>query len=374
MLKQQLSVAKDPETAYFSLVDADRVMEDRAQIEVLEYLQRLHEQLLEESAPKSPLTLLTGKRKNALAGIYIWGSVGRGKSMLMDLFFQTAPVKKKRRIHFHSFMQEIHARLHQIRQTRGRKGGDPVQLLLKDLTQEVELLCFDELQATDVADASLLHRLFEGLFEANVTIVSTSNHPPETLYTGGVQRERFNKLINLLKAKMQVVSLTSPTDYRTQQLKALTKVFCYPLGKDADRFVDQVVANMAPHLHPAPYTFHIQGRDLVVQSYSESIGRADFTELCGRAHGVADYLVLAEQYDVFILTNIPCLTPEQRNEAKRFVLLVDTFYEHKVKLICTADCPPDKLYPEGDGSFEFRRTVSRLMEMQSAAYLGEKHV
>lgn len=362
---------KDPETAYFSLVDADHVQEDEAQLIVLEHLQLLHEQLLEASAPKSPLTLLTGRRKNEISGLYIWGSVGRGKSMLMDLFFQTAPVEKKRRVHFHRFMQEVHEKLHEIRQESRHKGkgGDPVAILVRQLTDAVELLCFDELQATDVTDASLIFRIFEGLFESGVVVVSTSNHPPETLYTGGVQRERFDKLTALLREKMQEVPLTSSIDYRTRQLKSLTRLFYHPLGKDADWFIHDVLSNIAPHLRPVSQMFTVHGHEINITVYGDSIGRADFAMLCGQAYGAADYLAIADEYDIFILTNVPRLTPENRNEAKRFVTLIDTLYEHKVKLIMTSDAPPEQLYPEGHGSFEFQRTVSRLMEMQGRKYL-----
>lgn len=355
-----LQPATDPQKAYAALVGSRKIAPDEAQASVVARLQVLHEAL----TPRKGRKLLA--KKPDIQGLYIWGNVGRGKSMLMDLFFTNAPVPAKRRVHFHTFMQEVHARIHEIRKN---PTGDPVAILVGQLAGEVKLLCFDELQATDVADATLLFRLFEGLFEADIIIVSTSNHPPISLYTGGVQRERFQKFITLIEEHMEVLPLSSPTDYRKQQVKSLKRTFFSPLNADAPRFIQETIASLAPGTTPHSVSIPVQGRALNLTSYTSEIAQTTFAALCEAPLGPADYLALAARVETLILTGIPLLTPEKRNEARRFVTLIDALYEHKVKLIATAAAPPEQLYPEGDGSFEFQRTVSRLHEMQSDKYL-----
>jgi len=289
--------------------------------------------------------------------------------MLMDLFFAAAS-GTKRRVHFHAFMQEVHKRIHGIR-TRPGYEGDPVAELAMQVADENKLLCFDELQATDPADASLLHRFFSGLFEHGVTVVSTSNHPPASLYTGVVQRERFAKFITLLQENMDVLALSSAADYRRRQIKSMEKLYVWPLGPEADAFIEGVVSRLDGGKGAQKGHIDVQGRTIRFTQYSDTIGRFSFKELCSTNLGPADYLALADKLDTVILTDIPMLTPEQKNEAKRFVTLIDALYEHKVKLICTAAAAPDALYSDGDGSFEFQRTASRLVEMQSEKYLHE---
>lgn len=293
-------------------------------------------------------------------GVYLWGEVGRGKSMLMDLFYSNAPVEARRRVHFHAFMQETHAAIHRI---RAAKSGDPVALRVKEVAEETRLLCFDELQATDVADATLLTRLFEGLFDAGVVIVSTSNRPPAEIYQGGVQRERFARLSALLAERMEVVALSGPTDYRTQKSAAPHTRWFSPLGPEATLFLHRTLDEIAPHTAPESLILTVQGRELRLNSYPGGVVAASFAQLCERALGPADYLALAEHARLLVLSGIPLLSPEKRNEAKRFVTLIDALYEAKTRLIATASAPPEALYPEGDGSFEFKRTVSRLAEM-----------
>lgn len=356
--KKQAHPADSLLSRYDERVAQGRIKDDAAQRGVLGLLEALNKAL----KPKK-----TGffAKKKPVRGLYIWGNVGRGKSMLMDLFFENSPVKDKRRIHFHAFMQEVHARIHQLRQTG---LGDPVMLLAKEIAQETSLLCFDELQATDPADASLLHRLFEGLFNGGVMVISTSNHPPKSLYTGGVQRERFDKFIALIEEYMDVAPLSSPADYRHMQMKSMQRVYFFPLGAEADAFL----AHMLERLNvakPKKDTLSVHGRNTPFTLYNEDIGRFSFAQLCETALGAADYLALAKRLDTLILTDIPRLTPEQRNAARRFVTLVDALYENKVKLIATAETAPEGIYTEGDGSFEFARTVSRLAEMQSESYL-----
>ncbi|MDX1974370.1 MAG: cell division protein ZapE [Rickettsiales bacterium] len=353
---------------YNRALAAGELKEDEAQRDIVQKLDILRAQL--EYAESTSLSNIGNFLKRAVKlksprSLYIWGNVGRGKSMLMDMFFEHVPVERKRRVHFHAFMQEVHARLHQLRQ---RNEGDPVSLLARDIASETSLLCFDELQATDVADATLLYRLFSQLFDAGIIIVSTSNHPPASLYTGGIQRERFSKFITLIEERMSVASLSSPTDYRHQQIKSLDKRYVTPLGLSADNFITETIARLSAGAPPEVGRIHVLGRVLTFPLYSGSIGRFSFAQLCENPLGPADYLEIAKRCDTMLLENIPQLSPEKRNEAKRFVTLIDALYEHKVKLLATAATAPDQLYPEGDGNFEFKRTISRLAEMQSAGW------
>lgn len=351
---------------YRQRVERGEIQDDAAQREILAVLQRLCDAL--GVAPQGGLlSRLFGKAAPAPRGCYIWGNVGRGKSMLMDLFFAQAPVEKKRRIHFHAFMQEMHGRMHALRQ----QGRDPVTTLAAELAQETRLLCFDELQATDPADATVLLRLFTGLFAAGVVVVSTSNRPPESLYTGDVQAERFTPFIALIEERMQVLALSSATDYRHAQRASMKRVFFHPLGKEADAFVAQSIHHLCGEARPRRDEFVVQGRHLPFTLYAPDIGVFSFRELCAQALGPADYLAIAKRLDTVVLTGIPRLTPEMRNEAKRFVTLIDALYEQKVLLIATAAAAPEQLYTEGHGSFEFARTVSRLAEMQSEKYINQ---
>ncbi len=351
---------------YQQRVDSGDIVDDAAQREVLKALQALADAL---AKPKETglFGKLFAKAPPAPQGLYIWGNVGRGKSMLMDLFFQEVRVEKKRRCHFHAFMQEVHARMHQLRQ----EGLDPVVVLAQQLAEETRLLCFDELQATDVADATLLYRLFDGLFAAGVVVVSTSNRPPASLYTGSVQRERFGKFIGLIEGHMKVMSLSSATDYRHMQLKSLEKVYFWPLGAEADEAVEAAIAHLCDDATAHKDEFVVQGRHVPFTLYSQSMGAFTFQQLCEQPMGPADYLAIAKRLDTVILTGIRKLSAEGKNTAKRFVTLIDALYEHKVVLVCTAEAPPEALYSEGDGSFEFKRTESRLAEMQSSNYLRE---
>jgi len=359
---------------YDAMVRGKEIADDPAQRHIISALEALRMQVVAIS--NASLLSRIFKSPAPINGLYIWGNVGRGKSMLMDIFYNNVPIEAKRRVHFHAFMQEVHDRIHALRQDgqRGQSGADPVIMLAKQIAAETMLLCFDELQATDVADATLLYRLFSSLFEAGVIIVSTTNRPPETLYTGGVQAERFGKFIALLHERMQVVSLDSVSDYRLLQRKSVQQVYHWPL-QEAESFLKKTISELAQGQPPEPASLLVKGRTLTFTSYSGDIACFTFSELCEKPLGPADYLAIAERFDTVILTGIPQLSAEKRNEAKRFVTLVDALYEKGVRLICTAAVPPDQIYHSGDGSFEFHRTVSRLMEMQSARYLqAEKPV
>ncbi|MFO0389842.1 MAG: cell division protein ZapE [Alphaproteobacteria bacterium] len=356
--------------AYEKRIKERGLHDDDAQRTVLSTLEILRQQLGQPDKPEpSLIKKLLGKDKQEAkqTGIYIWGNVGRGKSMLMDLFFDNTPLSAKRRVHFHAFMQEVHSRIHQLRKSRehSQSGADPVIILGRQIAAETRLLCFDELQATDVADATLLFRLFNTLFEQGVVIVSTSNHPPASLYTGGIQKERFNQFITLIEEHTQVVSLSSPHDYRHMQVRGIEQRYFHPLGTPANQFIESAIQRLCTNQRSTKETLSVHGRDINFACYDGSVGRFTFKELCENPLGAADYLAIAQRCDTIILTDIPKLTPEKRNEAKRFVTLIDALYEHKVDLLCTAAAAPEALYAEGDGAFEFKRTVSRLAEMQS---------
>lgn len=351
-----------PAEQYAALVASGHIQDDPAQYEALAALQRRYEEL---TLPSGLISRWFNKKQHAQS-IYIWGSVGRGKSMLMDLFFDALPMKEKRRVHFHRFMQDVHARLHEL-----RKAGDvdPMERYTKELCAKQRVLCFDELQATDVTDASIITRIFEGLAEENITVIATSNRPPKDLYQGQVQKERFDKLTALLNSYFEVIHLQSEHDHRREQVQALRTTYFAQLGAPAQQFIEETMHHLSPSHHMEIKQVEVQGRTLPIKSYGEHIALVTFDELCAQALGPADYLQLADIYEVVVMQDIPLLTPENRNEAKRFVTLIDALYEHDVLFICTAAAEPDKLYESGHGSFEFERTASRLVEMQSESYL-----
>jgi len=301
-------------------------------------------------------------------GLYFWGPVGRGKSMLLDLFFEAAPVKKKRRVHFHEFMLEQHAFLRKARE-RGGAQDHLIAEAAKAIAGEAHLLCFDEIQVTDIADAMILGRLFERLFAEDVVIVATSNRLPDDLYKNGINRQLFLPFIDLLKRELDVVEIAGPQDFRLRQLMA-APVYYAPLGPAADESMERawkrLTAGAVPHL----VSLDVSGRMLRVERQAAGVARFSFEELCARALGAADYLEIAERFHTVLLENIPRLTPAMREAAARFRTLIDALYEGKVKLVASAEAQPQDLYPAGDQSFEFERTASRLMEMRSEAYLA----
>ena len=302
-------------------------------------------------------------------GLYLWGDVGRRKTMLMDMFFEDVSEPKKQRIHFNAFMADIHARIHQL---RGQPGiNDPIAPVARAIAKEARLLCFDEFQVTDVADAMILGRLFEQFFAANIVIVATSNTPPERLYEGGLNRQLFLPFIAEIKARMEVVALNGPTDYRLQGLKDVA-VYLTPLSPTADAAMDAAWVKLAGGTgKPAALT--VLGRTLPVARAGRGAARFTFDELCARPLGAADYLAIARHFHTVFLDRIPVMGEANRNEARRFTLLIDTLYDEGVKLVVSAAAPPDGLYPAGSGADSFRRTASRLVEMQSEAYLAEGH-
>ncbi|HLO78487.1 MAG TPA: cell division protein ZapE [Magnetospirillum sp.] len=305
-------------------------------------------------------------------GLYIFGEVGRGKSMLMDLFFENTAVAGKRRIHFHEFMRDIHAAIHAWRKA-GAKGDDPIPTLVSDLAANAWLLCLDELQITDIADAMIVGRLFKGLLEEGVVVVITSNRAPKELYKDGLQRERFLPFIDLLEKRMDLLQLDSERDYRLGRKKGL-QVYHAPLGAQAEAQLDAAFARLTEGAVPRPDELTVHGRKLVVPVAAAGVARFTFEQLCATALGASDYLELATLYHTLVLSGIPMLSPDNKDQARRFVTLVDALYEHKVTLICSAAAPPETLYPTGIGAFEFQRTVSRLMEMQAEDYITRQHL
>jgi len=317
---------------------------------------------------------LARRLEPAPQGLYIYGDVGRGKSMLMDLFHETAPVERRRRVHFHAFMIEVHQRLHGMRSKgRERQADELMAELAYALAQESWLLCFDEFHVTNVADAMILGRLFTSLFDLGVVVVATSNWPPDDLYKDGLNRDRFLPFIALLKDRLDVLHLAGATDYRMARLMG-AKVYHYPTGPQSRAALEKAWQDLTDADPGRPGHLLVQGRRVPVPREARGVGWFDFDGLCREALGPADYLAIATHFHTVILDGIPRLDAENRNEAKRFMTLVDALYEHKVKLIAAAEAAPDRLYPAGQHAFEFQRTVSRLMEMQAEDYLRAEHL
>ncbi|MCH1541521.1 MAG: AFG1 family ATPase [Alphaproteobacteria bacterium] len=360
--------------AYQALIADGHIQPDAAQSAAVAALDKLYHALADYQP--SRLNMFFKKigvtRNPAPHGLYIYGAVGRGKSMLMDLFFSLAPVAKKRRVHFHAFMQETHARIHSYRQANP-KAGDPMPAVARAIADEVTLLCFDELQVKDIADASILGRLFSLMLEAGIVVVATSNRHPDALYKGGLNRHRFLPFIEFLKQRHNLHELAAEKDYRLARLTA-APVWFSPCGPRARKSLDERFDSLTEGVAVAPVTLDLKGRSLDVQQAAGGVARMGFEALCVQARGAADYLALAAHFHTLVLDNVPLLEPQKKNEAVRFVTLIDALYEAKVKLIASADGAPQKLYPTGDEAFEFERTVSRLMEMQSREYLALPHI
>lgn len=329
-----------------------------------------------------PKKTLFGKAPDAPRGLYLWGGVGRGKSMLMDLFFSAAAVAPKRRVHFHEFMAEVHERLDVWRRmsdserkrspwhVRGA-GDDPIAPVAKQVATEAKLLCFDEFQVTQIADAMILGRLFDAVFGYGVTVVATSNRQPDDLYRDGINRQLFLPFIARLKERCDVYELTSARDYRLDRLVE-APVWYAPLGTGSAAALDLAWSRLTLGAEPQHVLLTVKGRKLDVSREAAGVARFTFEELCARPLGPLDYLTLASTFHTVILEGIPLLTPDRRNEAARFVSLIDALYEARTKLVASAAAEPDRLYPEGDGAFEFQRTASRLFEMRSASYMAEE--
>lgn len=336
---------------------------DPAQRAALLRLEALRERLENRPKPKSGLLsrFLKPEPPEGTQGLYLWGGVGRGKSMLMDLFYQHAPTTQKRRVHFHAFMQEVQAALHEARNTG---VDDAIKPVAEGIATDLRLLCFDEMQITDIADAMIVGRLFEKLFAAGVIVVTTSNRPPSDLYKDGLNRQLFVPFIKLLEERLEVDQLDAMTDYRQDRL-AGSPVYFTPLGAQATQAIDGIWQDLTGG-REEELCLEVKGREVHLPRYWAGMARTSFWDLCGKPLGPADYLALVGAVKLLVLEGIPRLDATKFNEAKRFVTLVDALYEGHVRLICSAEDEPDRLYMEGSGSFEFERTASRLREMQGA--------
>jgi len=384
-------ISGGPLEAYRFFVEIGELRPDVQQEQAAERLQVLHDELAVYEARRHTGSLFKrifktwARSSSAPQGVYLYGDVGRGKSMIMDIFYDTAPVASKRRSHSHDFMQDCHDEIHRWRQmdAKARKqhagyaGDDPIPPLADKIAREAHLLCFDEFHVTDVADAMLLGRLFEALFARGVVVVATSNRMPDDLYEGGLNRQLFLPFIEMLKDRLDLLELTGPTDYRLDRIKGMPTYY-HPIDeastnalraaffKMTDRDVEDAASVPSEELE-------VKGRKLFVPKSSKGVAVFSFKRLCANPLGPADFLAISWRFHTVFIVAIPQLTKDKRNEAKRFVTLIDTLYENNVKLFCSAAVPAAELYAEGDGAFEFSRTVSRLEEMQSEDYLARGH-
>ena len=360
---------------YERLAAAGELAPDPAQRLVAGRLDALAHALAESPRKGSILWRMLGRRPDPVRGVYIWGGVGRGKSMLMDLLYECAAVMPKRRVHFHAFMLEVHDR---IRAERAKDAGDPIAPVAAALAAEARLLAFDEMVINNTADAAIMSRLFTAIIDAGTTVVTTSNRPPTDLYKDGLNRELFLPFIALIGERLDVMPLDGPTDYRLQRLAGFPTWYT-PLGEAATRAVSRAFFRLTDY--PPEDRAHVPacdipvpgGRTLHVPKALKGVAVFSFKRLCGEPRGAADYIAIARIFHTVIVVGIPVMGPDRRNEAARFVTMIDSFYEHGVKLLATAAADPAALYPAGDGSFEFERTVSRLTEMRSSVYLARGH-
>jgi cell division protein ZapE len=370
------------ETQYAAAIAAGRIELDDAQKAVVDRLARLEAQILQSRLARKSSSLgwlfaRSGSARQRIKGLYIYGDVGRGKTMLMDLFFEAVPVVRKRRVHFHEFMLDVHERIFALRQKMKigeQEDEDPIRLTAAQLAQEAWLLCFDEFHVTDIADAMILGRLFGQLFERGVVVVATSNVAPDDLYKDGLNRALFVPFIHLLEERMDVVRLAARTDFRLEKLGGMP-VWYVPANAKADAALDDAWRRLAGGRAGVPQDLALKGRGVHVPLAAMGIARFTFHDLCEEPLAAADYLRIAHEYHTVIVDHIPVMTYDNRNAAKRFIILIDTLYDTNVKLIASAAAEPDALYQADEGFEvqEFKRTASRLIEMRSQAYLARPH-
>ena len=370
-----------PRVKYHELVADGLITSDPAQVTAIGSLETLGNALDEYSAQMGKQGWAArlgfgGKKRNPPKGLYIWGGVGRGKSMIMDLFYEQSDIEQKQRVHFHSFMQEVHKRLHAFREAQklGKvsENKDGVEALARVISDKAWLICFDEFHVTDIADAMILGTLFTHLFNQGVVVVATSNRHPRDLYKDGLQRERFLPFIDTLMDEMNVMELASARDYRLERLQGM-EVYITPSGEEANAKLKADFEALTVGVAGREVQVTVNGRTVNISNAAEGVALVSFDEMCAQPLGPGDYLEIAARFHTMIIQDIPKLGPHNRNEAKRFVTLIDALYEAKVNLVCSAEVPPTELYTEGDGAFEFERTVSRLMEMQAADYMALPH-
>jgi cell division protein ZapE len=362
-----------------ALTASGELKADAAQLDVAHNLDRILTDLKirKPARKKSALGWMFAKKAGpapSVKGLYVHGSVGRGKTMLMDMFFNIAPVEKKRRCHFHEFMADVHNRVHAHRQKLKNgetKQADPIPPVAAQILEEAELLCFDEFTVTDIADAMILARLFTELFAHGCTLVTTSNVVPDNLYKDGLNRGLFLPFVDLLKGHVQVVTLDSPTDYRMEKIRSLP-VYVTPLGDAADAAMERAWQQLVNGQVVAPTQIQMKGRSIHVPRSAGRIARFSFYDLCEKPLGASDFLAIAARFDTVFIDHIPLLDANKRNETKRFIILIDALYDHTVRVIASAAAMPEELLVtrKGTEGFEFDRTASRLFEMRSADYLA----
>jgi cell division protein ZapE len=381
------ATSEGPLPAYRARIAAGDLRSDPAQAQAAEILQDLWRRTrgyeprreVPTSEPGSGFMSRFFRRKpveeapgNAPQGLYLVGEVGRGKSMLMDLFFECADVPRKKRIHFHQFMQQSHQRIHAWKKQHG-DGTDPIPPLADQVIAEASLLCFDEFQVHDIADAMILGRLFEALFARGTVIVATSNTAPDDLFKGRPGRDAFLPFINLIKKNVDVLHLESAQDYRRGRIQGLP-TWHSPVDGRSERALDAAFKELTGKAYGDKQGLMVLGRRVEVPQAASGVARADFDQLCGQALGPADYLALATHFHTMVLDGIPRLGPDNFDKARRFITLVDALYEHRCKLVASAAAEPDRLYEQGENAAMFQRTASRLTEMQSHDYLGLPHL
>ncbi len=362
---------------YKRLIKSGELTADAAQKAAIETLFRLERRI---RMSRSFWRMLLGLRPRVY-GLYLWGPPGRGKSMMMDLFFKHAHVESKRRVHFHAFMSEVHHLIRKWRESDAKtrksvfgthKGDDPIPPVAKLIAKRSQLLCFDELQVTDIADAMILGRLFEALFTHKVVLVATSNRAPDELYKNGLNRDLFQPFIDMIKARCTVCEIAGPRDFRMDRLRGAKTYFFPSTAPESVEGFNVVWDRMTKGMTELEAVLTVNERRLTFKRAVGPILRATFAELCGEANGPADYLEIAERFTTVFIENVPILSPANRNEARRFVTLIDALYEAAAKTVILAEAEPARLYPSGDGAFEFERTVSRLEEMRSETYLNRQ--
>ena len=374
-----MSATSNPLSAYNELISTSIIQPDPLQYSIVNKLQSLNKKLDEYNVHQHNwlnftrfFTPLTPPK-----GIYIYGGVGRGKSMLMEIFFQNSIIKKRRRVHFHAFMQEVHNQLNNLQKSQksGRmpRINDPLSVLAKKIANQAFLLCFDEFHVTDIADAMILGRLFKNLFDSGVVLVTTSNRRPKDLYKDGLQRELFLPFIDMIEEKMEVTELNGDVDYRLNCIEDMD-TFISPIDDNTKSKLEEHFSRLTIGAVPEAIELIVMGKIIKVPKTAEGVAMISFSSLCKVPHGPADYLAICSRFHTLILEHIPRMGPENRNSAKRFVTLIDTMYEARVNLICSSEVTPEKLYVSGDGAFEFRRTVSRIMEMRSSDYISKEHL
>jgi len=368
------------QTLYRQEIERGHLSPDAAQRAALEQLDALATTLTDfRHARKGALSWIFGSKTASVApkGLYIWGAVGRGKTMMMDLFFESIDLDHKKRVHFHAFMSDVHARIHAWRQLAKKgavKGDDPIPHVAEEIAAEASLLCFDEFSVTDITDAMILGRLFTALFQRETVIVATSNVHPSDLYRDGLNRTLFLPFIDLIEQKMEIVELKARTDFRLEKLQDAA-VYHVPADDKARDALTRSFKALTGVEHGEPRDLHILGRTLRVPEARGNVARFSFSDLCEAALGPQDYLAIARAFHTVFVDDIRIMDPDERNEAKRLIIFIDALYDQHVKLIASATAEPDGLLkvPDGTEAFEFRRTISRLMEMRSSEYLALPH-